>query len=324
MKTKVLAMVVFIAISIFNAQGIEFNHNLTFSEALKKAKNENKLIFLDAYTTWCGPCKIMSNEVFTQKEVGDLYNSKFVNMKIDMEKEQGISLANKYKITAYPTLLFIDGEGNVVLRSLGSSSVKQFIELGESTFSKEKIESYNAKVTNEELLERKYNEIYTLILEDSDKEAIEKAKKENPEIFDEISLEFKLRELSNVYKESHLTADWLNYIAMVEKYFNSKKKYNDNELNNIACDIYENYSPFQDNNKGLELAKKISKVSLESSPTSEYYLDTYAHILYSLSDIKGAIEFQTRAVEMGLKNGNEDIENYKLELKKFENNLKKL
>lgn len=96
--------------------------NISFAEALTKAKAENKLIFMDCYTTWCGPCKKMANEVFTLPEVGRVFNAKFINLKVDMEKGEGVELAKRFKVSAYPTLLLIDSEGNVVKQIVGARS----------------------------------------------------------------------------------------------------------------------------------------------------------------------------------------------------------
>lgn len=108
-------------------RGIEF-FNGTFTEACEKAKKENKLVFMDAYTSWCGPCKMMSAQVFTRKDVGLYFNEKFVNVKIDMEKGEGIELAKKYNVTAYPTLLIIDGNGTLVHKCVGGSDARSFME----------------------------------------------------------------------------------------------------------------------------------------------------------------------------------------------------
>ena len=86
------------------AQGIKFE-DTNFSTILAKAKKENKLIFVDSYASWCGPCKLMVKNVFPQKAVGDYYNSHFVNAKIDMEKGEGIDLAHKYNVIVFPTYL---------------------------------------------------------------------------------------------------------------------------------------------------------------------------------------------------------------------------
>ena len=101
----------------------------TFQEALELAKKEKKLIFLDAYASWCGPCKLMKSKTFTDPEVGNLYNAKFINLAIDMEKGEGPELSRKYQVTAYPTLLFIDAKGKVVHRALGYHQPKEFMGL---------------------------------------------------------------------------------------------------------------------------------------------------------------------------------------------------
>jgi thiol-disulfide isomerase/thioredoxin len=111
------------------AQGINFETS-DFQTVLDKAKAENKLIFMDAYTTWCGPCKWMSKNVFTDENVGTYFNERFINAKIDMEKGEGIDLAKKYEVSAYPTLLFIDGSGELVHMSIGSRPADDFLDLG--------------------------------------------------------------------------------------------------------------------------------------------------------------------------------------------------
>lgn len=109
------------------AQGIKFEET-NFSTILAKAKKENKLVFIDAYASWCGPCKLMVKNVFPQKAVGDYYNSHFVNAKIDMEKGEGVDLAKKYNVKAFPTYLFVDGNGEVVHRTLGYVEENDFIQ----------------------------------------------------------------------------------------------------------------------------------------------------------------------------------------------------
>lgn len=109
------------------AQGIKFEET-NFNTILAKAKKENKLVFIDAYTTWCGPCKLMAKNVFPQKAVGDYYNANFINAKIDMEKGEGIDIAKKYNVKAFPTYLFVDGNGELVHRTLGYVEEKDFIQ----------------------------------------------------------------------------------------------------------------------------------------------------------------------------------------------------
>ena len=91
----------------------------TFRQAKEKAKKENKLIMLDAYTTWCGPCKVLKNKVFPNKELGDYINANFVSIGVDMEAGEGPALANMYPIEGYPTILFMDATGKVKKKVLG-------------------------------------------------------------------------------------------------------------------------------------------------------------------------------------------------------------
>ncbi|UKB82663.1 thioredoxin family protein [Chryseobacterium sp. MEBOG06] len=109
------------------AQGIKFEDS-NFAAIVAKAKKENKLIFVDAYASWCGPCKLMVKNVFPLKAVGDYYNSHFINAKIDMEKGEGIELAKKYNVKAFPTYLFINGKGEAVHRTLGYVEENDFIQ----------------------------------------------------------------------------------------------------------------------------------------------------------------------------------------------------
>ena len=99
----------------------------TFEEVKAKAKKENKLIFVDAYTTWCGPCKWMAKTVFTNDTVADFFNTNFISTKIDMEKGEGIEFRKKYTIFCFPNLLFIDANGEVVHRRGGGMPPANFI-----------------------------------------------------------------------------------------------------------------------------------------------------------------------------------------------------
>ena len=117
------------------AQGIEFFHG-TWEEAIVKAKEEDKIIFVDAFTTWCGPCKQMSANTFPNPEVGQFFNQNFISMKIDMEKEMGLQFKKKFPVSAYPTLFFIDYDQEVVLKSVGAKNPTDLITLAQSVAAK--------------------------------------------------------------------------------------------------------------------------------------------------------------------------------------------
>ena len=117
------------------AQGIDFFHG-TWAEALEKSKEEGKPIFVDAYAVWCGPCKRMAREVFTRKDVGDFYNANFINLKMDMEKEENIAFRQKYPVSAFPTLFYIKNNGDVIRKVKGAQKAESFLQLGASILSK--------------------------------------------------------------------------------------------------------------------------------------------------------------------------------------------
>lgn len=113
------------------AQGIDFFHG-TWEEALIKAQEEEKLIFVDAYAVWCGPCKRMAKNVFTKEDVGEYYNAHFINIKMDMEKEPGRAFGQTYPVSAFPTLFYIDEKGEVLKKVVGGRQADGFLQLGEA------------------------------------------------------------------------------------------------------------------------------------------------------------------------------------------------
>ena len=123
--TAMLAFIGSVALAQ-NDQGIKFEKG-TFSEILAKAKAQKKLVFMDVYASWCGPCKRMAAEVFTQKKVGDYFNATFVNAKFDAEVGEGRSIAARYGVNAYPTFLLLDSNGKLVGKMVGGSPADEFI-----------------------------------------------------------------------------------------------------------------------------------------------------------------------------------------------------
>lgn len=185
---KPIFLIPFLSFSISviaQTKSINFEH-VSFAELKAKAQKEHKLIFVDAYTTWCGPCKQMAKNVFTNDAVADFYNFSFINAKIDMEKGEGIELAKQYEVKCYPNLLFIDGDGNIVHRVAGSMSAKEFINLGKETQYPEKCFSYytknfDANKTNADFLAKYIEARENTCLESQDlvKEYFAQQKEEN-------------------------------------------------------------------------------------------------------------------------------------------------
>jgi len=113
-----------------NEQGIQFIE-ANWGKALQEAKQQKKLIFIDAYASWCGPCKLLKRNTFPDKEAGAFFNKNFINVAIDMEKGDGPALAEKFQVTAYPTLIITDWDGNIVTYTRGYIKPKQLIEFGQ-------------------------------------------------------------------------------------------------------------------------------------------------------------------------------------------------
>ena len=127
---RLLYLVCFLCVwGIVNAQdrSIRFEEG-TFQAALEKAKQENKLLFVDCYTSWCGPCKMLARDVFTNNEVADYFNEHFISLKVDCEKGEGPEIKNRFGVSGYPTLLFINGQGEVVNKIVGASRQPYFLE----------------------------------------------------------------------------------------------------------------------------------------------------------------------------------------------------
>lgn len=111
------------------AQGIQFREG-SWKEILEIAKKENKLVFVDNYTSWCGPCKKMVSEIFPLKEVGDFYNANFICYKLDCEKGDGVEVSKTYQIMSFPTYLYVDGNGKLFYRSGSYMPAEKFIAEG--------------------------------------------------------------------------------------------------------------------------------------------------------------------------------------------------
>lgn len=111
------------------ADGIDF-YDGEWSDAIAEALESEKLVFVDAYATWCGPCKRMAKNEFTKKDVGDFFNENFINIKLNMETPSGQKFGQQYAVSAYPTMFFIDGNGEVVKKMKGYRDGNALIDAG--------------------------------------------------------------------------------------------------------------------------------------------------------------------------------------------------
>lgn len=137
-KYPILVLLFLCAAFTSFAGGISFIENKAWKDILALAKKQNKLIFLDAYATWCGPCKYLQSDVFTDSKVGEFFNKNFINVKIDMEAGEGPSLSEAFGVTSYPTLFFVNGNGELVHKAVGAMEVEEFLELGSAALDPDK------------------------------------------------------------------------------------------------------------------------------------------------------------------------------------------
>lgn len=231
---KLIPFIVLANFGLINAQ-ITFEHS-NWSSILEKAKAENKLIFVDVYTTWCGPCKLMSKTTFTNDTVAKFYNQNFINFKIDAEKGEGIEFAKKYEVNCYPNLLVINQKGELVHRGAGFKYTNEFI-----TFGKE------AQNDNETFINRKKLFINSGLNEKNIHSYIR--------LMDGACLPAD-QEIS-VYLKSLKDEELLNYSnwALIKNHVNT---YNSREINFVL----NNYSTFSQKFGDDTLSQKLREVSI--------------------------------------------------------------
>lgn len=132
----VFLMLLSVTLSSQEDDGIRFFSG-TWEEALSEAKSQNKLLFVDVWASWCGPCKRMSAETFTRKEAGDYFNERFICYKVmtdpddESARKKAEEIAKKYQAVSLPTLLWLDGDGNMLHSSVGFKKVEELISEAE-------------------------------------------------------------------------------------------------------------------------------------------------------------------------------------------------
>lgn len=110
----------------------------SWEEAIKKARKENKPIFLDIYATWCVSCKFMKVNTFSNKKTAEFYNRSFINVSLNGEEGDGALLAAKFQIREYPTLIYLNKDGYPIVYATGYLSPRKFMLIGNAAVKKNK------------------------------------------------------------------------------------------------------------------------------------------------------------------------------------------
>ena len=151
-NTLILSLVFAGSLAFAQTKTINFETE-SFADLKAKAKKENKLIFIDCFTSQCAPCKWMAKNIFTNDAVADYFNAQFINAQFDAGIGEGREIAKLYDLNAFPSLLFIDSDGKLVQRGAGSIEAEPFIQLAKDAFNPEKryskfTDEYASKKTN--------------------------------------------------------------------------------------------------------------------------------------------------------------------------------
>jgi thioredoxin-related protein len=97
-------------------------------DALKlRALEGGRMLFVDVYATWCGPCKMMDREVYTDPVVAEYMNSHFVNARMDGETDYGRQYATEQQLEGYPTMYIFDPDGNRINKLVGYIPAVEFL-----------------------------------------------------------------------------------------------------------------------------------------------------------------------------------------------------
>lgn len=312
MKKITLAAALLLTFSLGAAaqnRSINFLDTKVWNEIVDKAKKENKLIFIDCYTDWCGPCKMLSANVFTQDKVADFFNENFVNAKFEMEKDaDGVAHKDTWGIRAYPTLIFVDPKTEAVVhRLVGAGQADWLIEGGKAAMDPSKnlnsmIERYNNGDRSPEFLAEYLEALQAAYMED------EQAKVAT-EYLDNLSVD-QLATAENWVLLSQNINDPLSkpmklVLANIQKFYNipgaDQKQAVDRKVNNAVLGAAMQLAQWQpgrggefDQKRFDELVSYLGTIDLPVKNSALAWLNT--SVLARKGDWKGMLA-QMRKVE---------------------------
>ncbi|MBP7284840.1 MAG: thioredoxin family protein [Leptospiraceae bacterium] len=305
-----------------------------WKDIVAQATKEKKYIFIDAYAVWCNPCKWMDENVYNSKKAEEYFTPKFVSIKMDMEKEEGLLFREKYKVDAYPTYLFFDSSGKIIHRFQGPLEVDNFIKEVDNTFLPEKAfyelkRKYEKGVKDEKTLYeyvyasyKAFGEVNQDLLEDYFDTQDDFLNKKNWQILDEFVLDIKSKPFRYlvahkekffpvfgkdvVEKKIYLTKmsyyskkeDWKNYAIVAVGYAEKYSMDDWKDLDAIAWKLSEKVK----DKKVLAKAETLVKRSIKLEPNFLNY-ETHAQVLFKLEKYKEAHLVTMNSIRMAKQSG---------------------
>ncbi|MEI6408758.1 MAG: thioredoxin family protein [Bacteroidota bacterium] len=118
--------------------GIAWQKSDRLIPVLEEAQKQHKPVFLEFYATWCGPCKVMEREVFSQPDIYDYLNKNFLSYHVDVDSPTGKPIAEIYEIKGMPTVIFVDPKGVALETELGLITASRFKKVADSALAKMK------------------------------------------------------------------------------------------------------------------------------------------------------------------------------------------
>ncbi len=147
MKRGIASLILVLTIVSTQAQTTFFEG--TWKEAFAEAKKQNKYLFIDCYTDWCGWCKVADKNTFPDKEVAEFLNKNFISVKVDMERGEGVTLAMNYRVMGFPSYLMFTPDGSFVHKMSGYiEKPSEFVENVNVALDDAKRFAYPVKLTD--------------------------------------------------------------------------------------------------------------------------------------------------------------------------------
>lgn len=175
-KTNILFLLLFVTPLTLIAQ-IEFIEVETLEQlkiAQKKASDQMLMMFVDVYATWCGPCKTMDREVYTDPSVVDYMNAHYVSVRMNGESDYGRIYASEQQLEGYPSMFIFSDDGERVSKIVGFTPAEELVgSLKSVTEGFKKVKSYRASYRNGTLEAAEFSDYITVVREMGNQEEAE-------------------------------------------------------------------------------------------------------------------------------------------------------